>query len=262
MIAVIGIGNMGGAIARGLYSKKVVEPSQLVCTARTDKTLDAAAKAIPGVIVTKDNAKAAEMADIIIFAVKPWLLEEIARPIAEKVDLSNKLVISVAAGIGLDRLTGIFTGPDGNIPHVAYLIPNIATEVGSGVSVWCGRNLSDKDKTSIKDLFGAIGLVKEIDEKQMGAAIAIESCGIAYIFRYIHAMTEGGVELGFRPADAQELVMGTMKGAIDLLKHTGLHPEQMIDRVTTPGGMTIKGLNAMEEAGFTASVITGLKAGR
>ena len=110
------------------------------------------------------------------------------------------------------------------------------------------------------DIFSAVGKAMIVDEGLMAAATSLASCGIAYALRYIRAAVEGGVELGFRAGDAQKIVMQTVKGAVDILEANGTHPEVEIDRVTTPGGLTIKGLNAMEEAGFTASVIEGLRA--
>jgi pyrroline-5-carboxylate reductase len=99
------------------------------------------------------------------------------------------------------------------------------------------------------------------EESHLAAGTTLASCGIAYAMRYIRAASEGGVELGFKADEAKQIVMQTMKGAVELLQATGLHPEAAIDLVTTPGGVTIKGLNEMEHNGFTSSVIKGLKAG-
>ena len=112
----------------------------------------------------------------------------------------------------------------------------------------------------ILSLFNELGLAMKVEERLMGAGTALASCGIAYAMRYIRAATEGGVELGFYAKDAQQIVQQTLKGAVDLLVATGSNPEAEIDKVTTPGGITIKGLNEMEHAGFTSSVIRGLKA--
>ena len=100
-----------------------------------------------------------------------------------------------------------------------------------------------------------------VDERLINAGMALSSCGIAYVMRYIRAATEGGVELGFKAADALGIVLQTVRGAVELLQAGGGHPEAEIDKVTTPGGVTIRGLNAMEHAGFTSAVIRGLKAG-
>jgi pyrroline-5-carboxylate reductase len=109
-------------------------------------------------------------------------------------------------------------------------------------------------------LFSLVGKVQTVPHKQMDAGMQVSGCGIAYVMRYVRAMMEGGVQLGFRPDEARQAVLQTMKGAVALLEESGRHPEEAIDAVTTPGGYTIRGLNAMEEAGFTASVLAGLKA--
>ena len=109
-------------------------------------------------------------------------------------------------------------------------------------------------------VFKELGDAMLVEERLMNAGMALSSCGIAYVMRYVRAATEGGVELGFYAKDAQRIIMQTMKGAVELLAAGGAHPEAEIDKVTTPGGLTIRGLNAMEEAGFTTSVIKGLRA--
>ena len=118
-----------------------------------------------------------------------------------------------------------------------------------------------EETAKIIDLFDEMGDTLITDEQHLGAGTTLASCGIAYAMRYIRAAAEGGVELGFRADDAKRIVMQTVEGAVKLLEATGLHPEAAIDMVTTPGGVTIKGLNEMEHAGFTSAVIRGLKAG-
>ena len=122
------------------------------------------------------------------------------------------------------------------------------------------RGASAEQVAAVSELFGQVGDVMMIEERQMGACTALSSCGIAYVMRYIRAATEGGVELGLYPDQASRIMLQTMAGAVALLKATGHHPEVEIDRVTTPGGITIKGLNAMEANGFTNAVIAGIKA--
>ena len=120
---------------------------------------------------------------------------------------------------------------------------------------------SDEQTKTVTDLFGRMGRTLLTDEQHLAAGTTLASCGIAYAMRYIRAASEGGVELGFKADQAKEVVMQTMLGAVRLLEASGMHPEAAIDMVTTPGGVTIKGLNEMEHAGFTSSVIRGLKAG-
>ena len=123
------------------------------------------------------------------------------------------------------------------------------------------RSTPERD-AEVLAMFKELGDAMLVEERLMNAGMALASCGIAYVMRYIRAVTEGGVELGFYARDAQRIAMQTMLGAVNLLNAEGTHPEAEIDKVTTPGGITIKGLNAMEEAGFTASVIKGLRASK
>lgn len=261
-VAIIGSGNMGGAIARGLFRSGAIKASELTCTAKSQSTLDRISHDIPGSCTTTDNSKAVNGADVVILAVKPWLIEQVISNLKDSLDYSKQIIISVAAGIGTDKLAGLLAKGDGTVPGIFYLIPNIAVEACQGVSLYCTSNGTDKQIETLESLFASIGFVKQVEEKQMSAGTAIASCGIAYVFRYIRAIMEGGVEMGFYPKDAQEIAIATLKGAASILELHGTHPEQEVDKVTTPGGLTIRGLNAMEEAGFTHAVIAGLKAGK
>ena len=118
-----------------------------------------------------------------------------------------------------------------------------------------------EETQTISNIFDELGGCLITEERLLGAGTTLASCGIAYAMRYVRAAAEGGVELGFKAKDATKIVLQTMEGAVKLLKATGEHPESAIDKVTTPGGVTIKGLNAMEHYGFSNAVIEGLKAG-
>lgn len=260
-ITIIGAGNMGGAIARGFAAGKVFAAGDITCCDRCDATLEGLEKDVPGIVTSKDNIAAVKGADIVLFAVKPWILPAAVAEVRDALDYDRQLIISIAAGVGLEKLAELFDR-NGRTPEIVYLIPNIAVEVGAGVFFYCSANASAASLNTIQSLFEKVGFAKQVEEKQMSAGTALASCGIAYVFRYIRANVEGGVEMGFYPKDAQEIVLGTIKGAVELLLAHGTHPEQEVDKVTTPGGITIRGLNAMEEAGFTNAVIKGLKAGK
>ena len=260
-ITIIGAGNMGGAIARGFATRKVFAAKDITCCDRSDATLEKLVKDVPGIGISKDNTQAVEGADIVLFAVKPWIMTSAVEEVKEAIDYKKQLIISIAAGVGTEKLAQLFD-KGGVLPQIVYLIPNIAVEVGAGVFFYCTANATKKSLDLVQKLFSQVGFAKQVEEKQMSAGTALASCGIAYVFRYIRANVEGGVEMGFYPKDAQEIVLGTIKGAVELLQAHGTHPEQEVDKVTTPGGITIKGLNAMEEAGFTNAVIKGLKAGK
>ena len=254
-IAIIGTGNMGGAIMRGLIKSGICRPEEFICTARTETTLDKIRGYAPGIRTTKDNASAVAEADIIVLAVKPWLIEAVMEEIRPNIRKEKQILVSVAAGITLNRLAEL----SGGLP-LFRAIPNTAVEALCGVTVMAHQGATDEQVSQVQGLFAALGYALVVEEKLIPAATSLTSCGIAFAMRYIRAAMEGGVELGFRPDEAARLVEHTVKGAATLLLESGMHPEVAIDKVTTAGGITIKGLNAMEQSGFTSAVIDGLKA--
>ncbi|WP_298063011.1 pyrroline-5-carboxylate reductase [uncultured Rikenella sp.] len=254
-ITVIGAGNMGGAIIRGLVSGGRLPAEDITAVAVHDTTLDAM-RAL-GVRATTDAAAAVCGADVVILAVKPWIVESVSVQIAPYIPPAV-LVGSVAAGIGLDELEACF----GKERPLFRIMPNTAVSVGEGMTFITARNAAAEQTGTVLSLFEPLGRVMEVPEKQFDGCMALASCGIAYALRYVRAAMEGGIELGIPPAMAQTVVAQTVRGAAELLLRTGNHPEAEIDRVTTPGGITIKGLNAMEANGFTRAVIEGLKASK
>lgn len=266
-IAIVGTGNMGGAIARGLVKSGTCRPEEIICTAKTKATLERIREFNDHIRVSQDNAAAAAQADIVLLAVKPWAVAEVVEEIRPVLDLDRQILVSVAAGVALDELVGMVNAsPYGErcSKHLPLfrVVPNTAVEALCGVSFIAAHGATAEQTEQIRLLFAALGYALVVDEKLIPAGTALASCGIAFAMRYIRAAMEGGVELGFRPEEAARIVEHTVKGAATLLLEAGAHPEAEIDKVTTAGGITIKGLNAMEKAGFTAAVIDGLKASR
>ena len=283
-IAIIGTGNMGGAIARGLIHSAYCRPEDIICTAKTDATLEKLRTSLPALRVTKNNTEATSQADIIILAVKPWLIGEVIDEIRPALKLKQQLIVSVAAGVSCQELVehiipdyqdyerarwiALAENREPNLPDTFVepalfrVIPNTAVEISEGVTFIAQRGATEEQTETIRQLFAALGHALVIEEKLIPAGTALASCGIAFAMRYIRAAMEGGVELGFRPNEAARIVEQTVKGAAALLLKNETHPEVEIDKVTTAGGITIKGLNAMEQEGFTAAVIAGLKASK
>ena len=252
-VSIIGAGAMGGAVARGLLAAKAVSPEMLtVANPHLDKIGDLAAR---GVRVTTSNADAATGADIVVVAVKPWLVAGVIAEIAPVVEPTATEVTAIVAGVSCADLIGMFAGRVPERPSIA--MPNTAMTVGESMTFIVE---AAGECTGAREVFGPLGRVMVIDERLLPGATALASCGIAYAMRYVRAASEGGVELGFRASEAQKIVAQTLRGAVALLDTEGAHPETEIDKVTTPGGLTIRGLNAMERSGFTAAVIDGLKA--
>ena len=247
---------MGGSIAAGLA--KVGKEADLVLCDVNEKTLSSYKAQYPGMTVSTDNEAALDGTDVIIVVVKPWLID-VMNPLVEKIDFKRQILISVVAGVPLDHLAS-YAGADAEQAALFRMIPNLAIAYGESMTFLAQRGASAEQVAAVSELFGQVGDVMMIEERQMGACTALSSCGIAYVMRYIRAATEGGVELGLYPDQASRIMLQTMAGAVALLKATGHHPEVEIDRVTTPGGITIKGLNAMEANGFTNAVIAGIKA--
>lgn len=278
-IAIIGTGNMGGAIMRGLIKSGTCRPEDFICTAKSETTLDKIRAYNPNIRTSHDNASAVAEADIIVLAVKPWLVEEVMEEIRPNLCKERQMIVSVAAGVTLSDLVRYVEPEYGIIeanricaevvgeepeafdePVIFRAIPNTAVEALCGVTVMAHHGASAEQVAQVQGLFEALGYALVVEEKLIPAATSLTSCGIAFAMRYIRAAMEGGVELGFRPDEAARLVEHTVKGAATLLLESGMHPEVAIDKVTTAGGITIKGLNAMERSGFTAAVIDGLKA--
>ena len=265
-ITVIGSGNMGGAIALGLAKGSVFRAEDITCTARTEETLERMRRANPALGLTTDNVAAVRSADWVLLAVKPWLVESVIREIRPALDLERQLILSVAATVSLDQLARFLVRREAEeelvVPRLIRVMPNTAIEVGSSMTFLCEQGAEPEEVDLALRAFGELGHALLIDEKKMDAAMALASCGIAYALRYIRAAMEGGVELGMPAGEAQEIVAYTVKGAADLLLAHGSHPEVEIDKVTTPGGLTIRGLNEMEAAGFSSAVVRGLKASK
>ena len=254
-IAVIGAGAMGGAVASGLcaagcdYKITVSNPSPGPLKPLKEM----------GIAVTSDNTVAVRDADIVILAVKPWIIESVIAEIRPVLDYNRQAVAAIVAGVPGAQLCEWFL-KDSELPQLMIVMPNTAMEVGSSMTFIVPVNAGEASVSAVEGIFNSLGTSMVIDEAHLPAATALASCGIAYAMRYVRAATEGGVELGIYPHKAKEYVLATLRGAVELLEATGNNPEVEIDKVTTPGGITIKGLNAMEAHGFTTAVIEGLKA--
>lgn len=255
-ITVIGAGNMGGALIKGWAKKHEVE---LTVTARTQQTLRHMQEECPAIHTTLDNVAAVKGADIIVLAVKPWLIEQVAEQIKDSLDAERQIVVSVAANVFSDTLRQYLGNKDAK---VCYVMPNIGAEFAESMTfVAPAEGVSAEDAALVEGLFLQVGKVKRCAEKDVAAGNMLAGCGIAYVMRFLHAMMEGGVEMGLYPKDAQMIAMQAMKGAVAVLEGTGMHPAVAIDKVTTPGGLTIRGLNELDHAGFNSAVIRCLKAG-
>jgi len=259
-ISIIGAGNIGGAIARGLSQGSLVSAKNISISDINEKNLQAIQSFNPDFTCLQSNRECVAGADIVILAVKPWLVETVAHEIADSIDYSRQIVLSIAAGVSLEKLQTLFPDKDGEVVTLFRVIPNTAIDALESFSCISSWNAADKQEKLIVSIFNEMGKAMLVPETQLNALMSLSSCGIAYAFRYIRAAMEGGVEMGISPNVAKDVVLQTLKGAVALLEANGTHPEVEIDKVTTPGGIAIKGLNEMDKAGFNSAVIRGLKA--
>lgn len=253
-ISIIGGGNMGGAIANGLLSTGMLSDNMELTVINKSNS-----KGFKSPIneVLNDYSSLND-SDIIIIAVKPWLFSKIATVINNTIsDNKKKIIVSVVAGIALDDMHKLIKDEQASLFRV---MPNTAIAFQESMTFISSIKCDEYELNQVLSLFSKLGQVEFIDEKQFAAATSISGCGIAFALRYIRASVEGGVELGLPVNLATKAVLQTMKGAIAVLEENHSHPEVEIDKVTTPGGLTIKGLNAMEAHQFTTAVIEGLKA--
>lgn len=248
---------MGGAMADGFIKSGAVKPADISVANPTAQKLEHFA--LQGASVTTDNKTAAEGADIVIIAVKPWLVEQVVNELKPVLNYTRQTIITVAAGISGSQFTA-WLKKDDAVPQTFIVIPNTAIAVLASMTFIVPVNATADTTTTVKALFDNVGQTMVTDERHLSAGMTLASCGIAYAMRYVRAAAEGGVELGFKADMAKDIVLQTMKGAVELLQANGNHPEAEIDKVCTPGGLTIRGLNEMEHAGFTSAVIRGLKA--
>lgn len=257
-VGIIGAGNMGGAIARGLAASNSVRSCDITVCCPVQRELDVIKACDDEVNVSLNNEAAVNGTDVVIVVVKPWLLDAVLTPLLPIIDYSRQIIVTVVAGANTEHLTELAATYCAT-PVVMCAMPNTAASVHESMTFLCARNASQEQIDAVKGIFDNLGATMVIEERLMGAGMALASCGIAYAMRYVRAAMEGGVEMGMYPNDAKNIVLQTLKGAVALLESTGNHPEVEIDKVTTPGGVTIKGLNAMEANGFTHAVIEGLK---
>ena len=253
-IAIIGAGNMGGSIARGLANGKLITTTDITVSDLYKSKRDELKSDFPAINVTNSNIDAAGNADIVILAVKPWLVDDVLN----EIDLRPKqILISIAAGVKFEQLAKQVIEP--GMP-MFRVIPNTAISELQSMNLIAIRNVSDEQLKFVLDMFSEMGVSMIIPEEKLSAGTALASCGIAFVFKYIQAAMQAGIEMGFRPDEAMKMVAQSVKGASELILNNNTHPSIEIDKVTTPGGVTIKGVNELDHAGFTSAVIKAMKA--
>jgi pyrroline-5-carboxylate reductase len=263
-LTVIGGGNMGGAVVRGLIQGSILKPKDITVIDVRQAPLDALKKDCPALNIALSNFDSVSDADIILLAVKPWLIRDVITDIKFPMDYSRQILISIAAGVSISDIENLLTKYQDNyeFPVIFRVIPNTAIAVKQSMTLISSKGATEEQENLILKIFNEVGEAILLEESKLVAGTALTSCGIAYFFRYVRAATLAGVEMGFYPKQAQDMIVNTMLGAAELLKATGQNPETEIDKVTTPGGITIKGLNELEANGFSAAIVKAMKASR
>ena len=248
-VHIIGGGNLGASIAIGIA--KFTTGNQVTVTRRN--TTNILHLEPLGVTVSKDNKHNIQNADIIILTIKPYQVDTVLEEILPVI--ANKTIAYAVSGLSIENLQNKI----GNTHQAVRIMPNIASQFGASATCIAFQDNNKEAAQNVVTLFEGLGTAPIIDEKLMDAATVLAASGTAFALRYIRASMQAGIEIGFDWQTALAISAQTVKGAAEMLLEEKTHPEQLIDRVTTPQGCTIAGLNEMEMHGFSSSLIRGIK---
>ena len=251
-ITIIGGGNIGLSLAKGLVKADYCQADAITITRRSLASLEEEKNA--GFTVSENNVEAIQGADYIVLAILPQQIRKVLDELQPSLN-PNQIVISVVSGVTCADIKEVI----GNNKTVIRVMPNTAIAIGQSMTCMATDNATDEQIKAVTTMFETVGSVVLINEDLMTSATALCACGIAFFLRSIRAASQGGVEIGFHAHDALKMAIQTAKGAADLLLQMQSHPESEIDKVTSPKGCTIAGLNEMEHNGFSSAFIKGIK---
>lgn len=252
-ITIIGGGNLGAAIALGIQ-KAQRGTWEVLVTGRKAHRLEKLTR--QGLAVSTDNIESVRDSDWVILCVQPTQVAGVLEEIKPVLKAGQHTLVSTATGVSIAQLETM-TGPGF---HWVRAMPNTASAIGESITCLSSPQLDEQGWSFVDAIFGSIGTTLRIDEPLMQAATVLGASGIAFFMRYLRAMTQGGIQMGFHPGEAQAIAVQTAVGAAKLIQAGGTHPEEEIDKVTTPRGCTITGLNEMEHQGLSSAVIKGIMA--
>lgn len=251
-IAIIGAGNLGISIAEGILHSNGA--TMMYMTRRDLSSIEQYEK-YGNVVVTSDNREAVKASDILICCVQPFQFTSVLEEVRDLLH-ENHMILSTITGYSIEQIEAVV----GTSATIVRSMPNTAIAVGDSMTCLCANEVGQSKIEIAKAIFNRMGHTMVIREDLMQAATVICASGVAFWMRLIRATTQGAIQLGFHAEEAQELAMYTCNGAASLLIATGNHPEEEIDKVTTPMGCTIEGLNEMEHEGLSSSLIKGIVA--
>ena len=250
-IAIVGAGNLGTSLVNGLINSNNFSATNFSLSKR--KTTSLSSFKEKGCTVTSNNPEAIENADIIVLAVLPQKTDEVLKELANSLN-NNQLIISLVTGVKVQEIQNQIGE---NIPIVRAM-PNTAIAIRESMTCISTSPQWKEHIPIVQEIFEQVGETVIINEDQMTSATALCACGVAFFLRAIRAATQGGTEIDFHASAALKMAAQTAKGAASLLLQNNSHPEDEIDKVTSPKGCTIAGLNEMEHSGFSSSFIKGI----
>jgi pyrroline-5-carboxylate reductase len=251
-IAILGGGNIGLAIMNGLTESKIYSPQNISITRKNIEPLLYLKK--HGINVTSDNISSVKKSTIILIAVQPQQINGILDEIKGYIKPDVHTVISVVSGATISAIKKRLPART----SVVRAMPNTAIALKESMTCLSSEAGNDKALKHAVEIFNAVGKTMIINEELMIPATALCACGIAFFLRAIRAASQGGIEIGFHSEEALLMASQTAKGAATLLLNMKSHPESEVDKVTTPRGCTISGLNQMEHNGFSSAMIKGI----
>ncbi len=251
-IAILGAGNIGNSIADGLVQSGSFPVENIILTRRKVQLLEP--QKTRGFAVTSDNIEAVNQSEVIIIAVEPQQMNAVLQQISSVLIPQKHIVISIVTGAAISQIARKL--PEGIA--IIRAMPNTAIAVRESMTSMATNGKDQKAIDIAKSIFDTVGRTLVISEENMNAATALGACGIAFFLRAIRAASQGGIEIGFHSEDALKIASQVARGAATLLLTSGNHPEREIDKVTTPKGCTIAGLNHMEHEGFSSALIKGI----
>jgi pyrroline-5-carboxylate reductase len=254
-IAFLGAGNMAEALIKGLLRAGTARPDAVIATGRRSERLEELQRTY-GIRITSDNLAAAQEAEVVVLSVKPQAMDKLLVQVAPALDHS-KLVISVAAGVPIAAMERRL----GAKARIIRTMPNTPSLVGAGACALArGEHASDEDLNVATRIFQAVGITTVVEENLLDAVTGLSGSGPAYIFLVIEALSDAGVKVGLPRYTAQKLAAQTVLGSAKLLIETGIHPGQLKDQVTSPGGTAIAGLHTLEAGGLRTTLINAVEA--
>lgn len=251
-ISILGGGNIGKAIALGLLQTGLHNPESIIVTRRDLSLLNDLEE--KGIKITSDNRYAVEKADLIIIAVRPRQVKDLLKEVGNYLKPETHVLASVVPSYNIDTIARLV---DKSV-SVIRVMPNLAISVNESITCLAADTDKHEKLKEVQSIFDQMGKTLIIDEQLMPAATVLGACGIAFFLRTIRAVSQGGIQIGFHAKEAQLIAAQTSKGASALLIDSKNHPEKEIDKVTTPRGITIAGLNEMDHRGLNSALIKGI----